>query len=103
MVLERSLALCATVILFPQNGQAVTFVDPAVGQAASSRPLPASRAQGRDHARGDAEQELPFRMAVEASALCEMEQSLRVGVVSTICCILLYSLTILGLGVMKFL
>lgn len=81
MIFEQRSALCATVILCPPNGQAVTFVDPAIGRAAPSRPLTASRTQDRDHARGNAEQELPFRMAVEASALCEMEQSLRVGVV----------------------
>ncbi|CAM9880264.1 unnamed protein product, partial [Ectocarpus fasciculatus] len=50
--------------------QAVTFVDPAIGRSA---PLsPAGGAQ-RDTAR----QEVAFRTAVEASALCEMEEAFR--------------------------
>jgi len=45
----------------------VTFVDPKIGQSMASR-------NQRDKER----QELPFRMAVETSALCEMEEALRV-------------------------
>lgn len=52
-------------------------MDPAIGRPAPTRLFSAKRARGADGAHG-AEQQLPFRMAVEASALCEMEEALRV-------------------------
>lgn len=66
--------------------QAVTFVDPAIRRSMPSRPTAGSsvnrtrRLPGGGDAHDDAErQELPFRMAVEVSALCEMEEALRVS------------------------
>ncbi|CAN0173785.1 unnamed protein product, partial [Hapterophycus canaliculatus] len=66
-----------------RSGEAVTFVDPAIGTPPPSGPFAssprASRLSGRSGGQcGSSErQELPFRMAVEASGLCEMEQALR--------------------------
>lgn len=58
----------------------MTFVDPAIGRSAPLDPsggqgqTPGGVVQGRD-----IEQQLSFRTAVEASALCEMEQALQVS------------------------
>lgn len=68
------LALCFSHLILLQ---AVTFVDPAIGRAAPTRSLFGESARGEDGTSG-AEQQLPFRTAVEASALCEMEEALRV-------------------------
>eukprot|EP00752_Nemacystus_decipiens_P011208 g9960.t1 len=64
--------------------QALTFVDPAIGRPVPSCNVPSSsdgtrtRLPGVRGAQHHAErQELPFGMAVEASALCEMEEALR--------------------------
>lgn len=63
----------------------MTFVDPAIGRSMPSCSVPGSSderttrqpgARGSQH--GAERQELPFGMAVEASALCEMEEDLRV-------------------------
>ena len=70
-----SLALCFSRVAFLQ---AVTFVDPAIGRSAPTCPMTAERVRGPDEAHG-AEQHLPFCTAVEAGALCEMEEALRVG------------------------
>ncbi|CAM9280650.1 unnamed protein product [Scytosiphon promiscuus] len=65
--------------------QAVTFVDPLIGMSSTLRPAASGSAtrtslsSGRvDAQRGTHQrQELPFRMAVEASGLCEMEEALQ--------------------------
>lgn len=59
----------------------MTFVDPAIGRSVPScssdeRTARLPGARGAQH--GAERQELPFGMAVEASALCEMEEALRV-------------------------
>lgn len=63
--------------------QALAFVDPAVGRTTASRYVSADehdvKQQGASLVEcGQTMAPLPFRMAVESSALCEMEQALRV-------------------------
>lgn len=74
--------LCRDVV---SSLQAVTFVDTAVCKSVPSRPTGASpdnqkrRLTDGGNPLNDAKrQELPFRMAVEVSALCEMKEALQV-------------------------
>lgn len=71
---------------------AVAFVDPAIGSvASSSNAFAGQQAQQKRQSPGvrghDEIFSLSFRMAVEASALCEMEKSLRVGGGSSASCL----------------